>query len=206
MKYTDIVFDFDGTLSDTYPCFTRALLDTLDYYGLSDTYESAYAKLKVSVGHALKSYVFPVPYETVNHVFHAFHVKRAPLEQKPYEGAEDILRFVKESGGRNYVFTHSGKIVTNLLELWGFMKYIDGMLDSTEHVRRKPDPEGLLRLMDRYSVDPRFALMVGDRDIDTDCGKNGGIASCLFDPEGYYPETRADYKVNLLTDIKDIVR
>ena len=55
MRYRDIIFDFDGTLSDTYPVFTEALLTVMDRHGIHDTYESVYSKLKVSVGTAIRT-------------------------------------------------------------------------------------------------------------------------------------------------------
>ena len=58
MNYKHLIYDFDGTLSDTYPCFTEAILQTLKDHGLSDTYESVYAKLKVSVGYTVRCYDF----------------------------------------------------------------------------------------------------------------------------------------------------
>lgn len=51
--YQDLIYDFDGTLSDTYPVYAKVLMELLARYGIEDTYENAYAKLKISVGHAI---------------------------------------------------------------------------------------------------------------------------------------------------------
>lgn len=205
LKYENVIFDFDGTLSDTYPCFTNALLDLLKYYGINDTYENAYALLKVSVGHALKHYDLPEDLTAAGKRFHYFHELRAPSEQKPYPDAGEILRFIRVNGGRNYVYTHSGLIVTKLLGIWGLDGYIDGMLDSTVTLPRKPAPDGLNWLCGKYGLDKSVSIMVGDRDIDTDCARNAGIAGCLYDPEGYYTDTVSDYSITKLTDLEKII-
>ena len=57
--YDNIIYDFDGTVADSYPYFTRALKLTLEHYGKEDTYESILANLKISVRHALRHYAFP---------------------------------------------------------------------------------------------------------------------------------------------------
>ena len=56
MNYKHLIYDFDGTLSDTYPCFTETVLELIKKYGISDTYENVYSNLKVNVGYALKQY------------------------------------------------------------------------------------------------------------------------------------------------------
>ena len=56
--YTDLIYDFDGTLFDTYPVFTEALLIFLKRHGIESDYETAYKRLKVTVGYALRSYGF----------------------------------------------------------------------------------------------------------------------------------------------------
>ena len=205
LKYENVIFDFDGTLSDTYPCFTNALLDLLKYYGINDTYENAYALLKVSVGHALKHYDLPEDLTAAGKRFHYFHELRTPSEQKPYPDAGEILRFIRVNGGRNYVYTHSGLIVTKLLGIWGLDGFIDGMLDSTVTLPRKPAPDGLNLLCGKYGLDKSVSVMVGDRDIDTDCARNAGIAGCLYDPEGFYSGTDSDYSIKKLTDLEKII-
>ena len=57
---------------------------------------------------------------------------------------------------------------------------------------QKPAPDALRFLMRKHGLDGRACVMVGDRDIDLDAGKNAGMATCLFDPEGFYPDYPAD--------------
>ena len=59
--YTDYIYDFDGTIADSYPLYTETMLEILKRHGLDDTYESAYARLKISIGNAIRSYNSPIP-------------------------------------------------------------------------------------------------------------------------------------------------
>jgi phosphoglycolate phosphatase len=43
---------------------------------------------------------------------------------------------------------------------------------------RKPDPSGLLRLVDEAGVPAARTLMVGDSAVDVATGRNAGIATC----------------------------
>lgn len=206
MKYTDIIFDFDGTLSDTYPCFTNALLEVCNEYGLNPGYQKVYDLLKVSVGTAIKSLPFNEDYSVISDKFHDYHNIFAVTEQKPFPESEELLRFIKNNGGRNYIYSHSGIIVCQLVNLWGWGELFDGIIDARTKLPRKPDPTGLNYLCSKFGIDKSNAIMIGDRSIDTDAGKNAGMDGCLFDPENYYPTVDVTYRVNNLLEIKDIVK
>jgi phosphoglycolate phosphatase-like HAD superfamily hydrolase len=77
-------------------------------------------------------------------------------------------------------------------------------LDSSRPFPRKPDPAALNFLCEKFDIDKSTALMVGDRDIDIDVGHNAGMRGCLFDTGNYYPDCRAEYRVDNLSDIKKL--
>ena len=205
MNYKHLIYDFDGTLSDTYPCFTEAVLQTLKDFGLSDSYESVYAKLKVSVGHALKSYDFGIDSAEARKHFHKIHDEIAPKIQKPYPETEEILRYAMAQGHKNYLYTHSGKIVKILLEQWGIADCFEDIIDSTMKFPNKPAPDALNYLCEKHGLDKKDCIMIGDRDIDTDCGRNAGMKGCLFDPEHYYDSADVDYRIQNLLQLKNII-
>ncbi len=205
MNYKHLIYDFDGTLSDTYPCFTEAVMQTLKDYGLSDTYESVYAKLKVSVGYTMRCYDFGVEHAEVRHHFHKIHNELALRIQKPYPEAEEILRYAMAEGHKNYLFTHSGKIVKVLLEQWGIADCFEDVIDATMKFKTKPAPDALNYLCEKHGLDPKDCIMIGDRDIDTDCGRNAGMKGCLFDPEHYYDSADVDYRIVNLLELKNII-
>ena len=78
MNYKHLIYDFDGTLSDTYPCFTETVLQMLKSHGLSGDYKTVYDNLKVSVGHALRHSGFGADPVELRHEFHV--VKASSLQ------------------------------------------------------------------------------------------------------------------------------
>lgn len=205
MNYKHLIYDFDGTLSDTYPCFTEAVLELIRKYGFTDTYENVYANLKVNVGHALKQYDFGKDTLAARKEFHIIHDELAPKIQKPYPEAEEILRYAMAQGHKNYLYTHSGKIVSILLEQWGIADCFEDIIDSTMKFPTKPAPDALNYLCEKHGIDKKDCLMIGDRDIDTDCGRNAGMKGCLFDPDRYYADTDVDYRIENLLELKNII-
>jgi len=203
--YQDIIYDFDGTISDTYPVFTEALLILLERYGIKDSYENAYLLLKKSVGQALKSYNFNKKYSEISNEFATIHNEIAFKKQKPYPDALLLLKSVVDAGKCNYIYTHSGALVTELMKKWGLSEYITDTIDSTLDFPRKPDPAALNFLLNKHNIVKKSALMVGDRDIDIDVAHNAGIDACLYDYENYYPDVNAEYSVKTLSDLINII-
>ena len=130
MNYKHLIYDFDGTLSNTYPCFTETVIEMLKRRGLSADYKTVYDNLKVSVGHALKNSDFTEDYSVLRKEFHVVHDELAPKIQKLYPEAEEILRYAMAQGHKNYLYTHSGKIVKILLEQWGIADCFEDIIDS----------------------------------------------------------------------------
>ena len=52
MKYTDVAWDFDGTLIDTYPNLVRIFKEMLNEYGYTVSKEEIHMKMSVSIGYA----------------------------------------------------------------------------------------------------------------------------------------------------------
>ena len=205
MNYKHLIYDFDGTLSDTYPCFTATVLELIKKYGISDTYENVYDNLKVNVGYALKQYDLGKDAAEARRDFHVIHNELAPKIQKPYPEAEEILRYAMAQGHKNYLYTHSGKIVKILLEQWGIADCFEDIIDSTMKFPTKPAPDALNYLCEKHGLDKKDCLMIGDRDIDTDCGRNAGMKGCLFDPDHYYDKADVDYRIENLLELKNII-
>ena len=61
-------------------------------------------------------------------------------------------------------------------------------MTSLDGFPAKPAPDALNFLIQKHGLDRAQCVMLGDRDIDLDAGKNAGIACALFDPEGFYPD------------------
>lgn len=203
--YQNIVYDFDGTISDTYPVFAKAQMILMERYGIRDSYEHVYALLKISVGHSLKQYNWGVDLKQINREFHEIHDALAMEEQKPYDDAEEILRYAVEQGKRNFLYTHTDTLAYRLLEKWGLRHYFTDAIDGSMTFPRKPAPDALLYLMEKNNMIPTETLMVGDRDIDVDAGHNAGTAGCLYDYEGFYADTKAEHFVKTLVELKNIL-
>lgn len=200
----DLIYDFDGTLSDTYPVLTKVLLDILREHGIEEDYARAYANFKISVGYTLEKYDVGLDIKAFTKLLLTRYHEVATTELQPFPEAKQLLADAVKAGKRNFIYTHSGKTVYEFLDKWGLSPYITFVLDSTYDFPNKPDPSALLYLIERFDIDPATAVMIGDREIDVRAGENAGMAGCLFDSEGFYPDCEAEYFVKNLADIRKI--
>ena len=107
MKYTDIAWDFDGTLFDSYPSCVREFSELLKSYGYEESDEAIMDQLVITSRHA-KAF-FAAKYHQdlgeLNRRYKGFSSLR-PEEVKPFPGIEEVLKSIKESGRRNHLYTN----------------------------------------------------------------------------------------------------
>lgn len=203
--YDFIIYDFDGTLSDSYPVYTDALLELLERHGLRAERDECYSLLKVSVGHALRHFAFDRPLEEISQEFHHLYHEHARRSMQAFPGAADILRYAVEHGKKNYIYTHTGRFAFEMMDKMQLSGYVDYVLDASAGFPRKPAPDALYFLFEHCGIEPARAIIIGDRDIDVAAGHNAGIHGCLIDPGHYYPNFEAEYRVDDLAELKDII-
>lgn len=205
MKYTDLIYDFDGTLADSYPIFAESFLELLKERGITPPYEEALSYLKISVQTAIDAYIKDEDPKAFRRVFRDRRNRMMIEKGLPMPGGEDLLRFVKENGGRNYIYTHSPSYIWDLLEKWGLRSYFEGGVTADDDFPVKPAPDALNFICEKYGLDKSTTLMIGDRDIDIDAGHNAGMKGILLDPDGFYTSYQSDFSVNALTEIRNII-
>jgi phosphoglycolate phosphatase len=67
----------------------------------------------------------------------------------------------------------------HILQALGLSRLIAATLGGDGPFARKPEPDALLHLMERFGVSPRDTAMVGDSWIDCETARRAGTAVCL---------------------------
>ena len=80
-----------------------------------------------------------------------------------HAGMGDVLAFLKETGVPLGVFTGKGRRTAMItLEALGIAGYFDLIVSGNDVVRHKPDPEGIRKFIEAFSLAPAQVLRVGD--------------------------------------------
>ncbi|MBP3039504.1 HAD-IA family hydrolase [Bacillaceae bacterium Marseille-Q3522] len=163
----NILWDFDGTIFDSYPVFTKIMKQNFLQH-ISE--ENIYRKLKVSYAHAIQ--YFHLSDTQMNSYYEILN--QTPAEEfKPFNGVEKILAYAN----KNVIMTHSKRAYINrILSYYGWEKYFDDMVAGDDGFPRKPDPASYQYLHRSHSID----MVIGDRLLDLIPGKKIGAKTCFF--------------------------
>lgn len=202
MKYTDVAWDFDGTLLDTYPNLVRAFKEALNSYGYTAEEDEIREKMSVTIRHAVTFYaekygLDPVELRARHREFEGFRPDLVSL----YPGVREVLKAIKESGRRNHLYTNRDRGAVRYLEAYDLLQYFDGLITKEEMSELKPAPGGIIDLCKQYQVDPKRMLMVGDRAVDIDSAKNAGADACFYNTNGIAVPEGTDFEVESLSEL-----
>ena len=198
-KYRHYIWDFDGTLFDSYPHITYTFCKLMAEAGRSvDPAEVDYM-LRLSFADARKHFAMP---DAVYEVFRMRQREDFDPPVVPYPEIEAVLKALQDAGADHYIYTHRDtKSLHYYLDKYDLGKYFAGMITADDAFPLKPAPDALNALMARYGLQREDCVMVGDREIDIGSGKAAGMAGCLFDERLLAPKTAADHTATALSQI-----
>lgn len=181
--YDAYLFDWDGTLSHSLDIWLDATHDVLCSYGIELSRSEIGPRLGV-----WETMLAGVPAEKFEEakagivaIAHP-QAAQAPL----YPGAEAMLQRLKGQNKQLALITASGReIIDMVLAHHNLLDFFNLVITSDDVKANKPDPEGILFVLESFGVEKQKAVMLGDSDKDLGAAKNAGIDSILFYPESH---------------------
>ena len=203
-----LIYDFDGTIADSYPLFVRFLHQLAEKRGYripcdDDTLYRA-SKQLIRTAYEVMDGEKLCDYQTFLDDFHELqfiHREEFPI----FAEAKRLLLDARSAGRHNYIYTHTGPVVKEMLERMGVLDCFDFVLDSSYQFPYKPAPDALLFFLDKFGLDPKTCMMIGDRPIDAHAGMNAGMYGCLWDVDGLFEDAQVDYYIKELSEVASIV-
>lgn len=183
-NYKLYIFDLDGTLVDTRPDIARALQKTLEEAGLPVPNLEEVAR---AIGGGAKNAVSMLTGLMGDDL--QPHLERFSKDYEEmccdnttiYEGGEELLHRLKDDGVYLALVTMKFKTPTlKILDAHG-LDMFDAVLTFDDVKKRKPDPESLFELCERFSVAPSDTLMIGDTVTDIKYAHAAGADSCAVE-------------------------
>ncbi|MGQ4664871.1 HAD-IA family hydrolase [Metabacillus halosaccharovorans] len=185
----NILWDFDGTLFDTYPAFTLVMHDLLRERAEK---KDILKQLKVSFRHAANH--FNLSEEQI-HTFKEKEKSLSPKIKKPFPYVENILK----KANVNVIMTHKPRDEVKLiLDYYHWYDYFHEIVAGDDGFPRKPDSASYRYLHEKYKLD----IAIGDRLLDILPAKEIGILTCLFQNHSQ----GADFYLESYRDFDNIVK
>ena len=172
-----ILFDLDGTLTDSGEGIMNCARLALDHYGI--TVDDP-ASLRVFVGPPLLDtfYKFGVPKEELEHAVEIYRSRYIPIgkfENHPYPGIRELLEKLKADGHKLYVATSKPEETSlEILDHFDLTKYFDIVCGASFDRSRHTKAQVIQHLVDQTGGNWE-AIMVGDTAFDVLGAKEHGI-------------------------------
>ena len=180
MKYEAVIFDLDGTLTDTLEDLKNSVNFALRHFGFP---ERSLDEVRSFVGNGVRRLVFlSVPEGTDEKkaedclaVFKAYYKEHSLVNTKPYDGIIPMLERLKKEGIKTAVVTNKmQEAAVDIVNLF-FSGLIDVTVGQVDGVAQKPQPNGIYHALEKLCVSKENAVYVGDSEVDCLTAKNAGI-------------------------------
>ena len=184
MKFRHVIFDLDGTLIDTEATHSVSLIQTVrELMGIELTMEEAYPYFAIPSADA------PVVlgYGDVPGFMRLWerHYRDQWGLSKPFEGALEVVRDVKEAGcGTGVVTSRVRKEFEADPYMKTFGQYFDVVICAGETLRPKPYPDAALRYLELSGASAEDCIFVGDTSLDSACAHSAGLPFACADWSG----------------------
>ena len=172
-----ILFDLDGTLTDSGEGIMNCAKLALEHYGLPIPSE---AELRTFVGPPLhESFIrFGIPAEEADNAIKIYRSRYIPIgkfENHPYEGIREVLEQLKAAGHTLYVATSKPEAMSvEILEHFDLAKYFD-IIAGASFDRSRSSKEDVIAYLLSQCGDYDVKIMVGDTAFDVIGAKAHGI-------------------------------
>lgn len=197
------IWDFDGTLYNTYPEMERALKEAIFYYGEKAPDNLLLKMLQTSIRDILNTH-----YGNKKHEIYAYYqTLEKNYQQHPllFPHAKEILAFIILEGGQNFIITHRNESAKEILAKDNLLGLFNGIITAEDELKRKPDPESLEFLVEKYQLAKKDSVYIGDRPLDMEFAKNAQLEGIYFDPFDLNL-VKEGLKVHSLEELKTIGR
>lgn len=193
------IWDFDGTLFDTYPIIIEQIQTALGDFGHTIDSLELMEQLLHTVGIALEycAEKFSIDYTQLSNAYTVLHNRSSLLPvAPPMASVEAVLAAVVAQGGKNLIFTHRELGSTQAyLEKYGLSHYFaDISAPDTPGFAWKPAPDAIEYLLETQGLDPAETAMVGDREIDLASGRAAGVRCIHYLCKDVPQELQCDWR------------
>ncbi len=191
MRYSCVVFEFDGTLVDTTASMTVSLNEVLALHGrraidanqvrriAPEGMRTVLRRSFVMTGTALNDIALGETLETFREAYRArlFELTRPAPDLVP------TLRRLRDRGVVLSILTNRHEQTTvRLMEHFGLTSFFDFLVAGDMGVARKPDPAGLNQIMESAGASTEQTVLVGNARSDLLTARNGDVSYATCSP------------------------
>lgn len=213
MKYTSILFDFDGTLANTNGLVIGSWKHAFRVLkGIEQSEEEIKKTFGEPLAVSMEKFFPDVPVEEAIATYRSYQKDVFENLIEPFDGMVELIKGLKAKGYKVAVTTsRMGASTMAGLKKFGLADIFDAIVTSDDTTKHKPDPEPVLITLEKLGAKPEEALMIGDSMFDIKCAHNAGVKAVLVgwaeavSEEDMNGPDRPDFYIETAEELFDLV-
>lgn len=215
MKYKLAIFDMDGTILNT----LEDLADSMNYALVQhDMPQRTIDEVRRFVGNGIRKLVErAVPTGTeaaqvdeVFETFTAYYKEHCAIKTRPYEGIPEVLKQLRAMGVKTAVVSNKADFAVQSLCEDYFPGLFDFAVGDKEGQRRKPAPDSVNAVLDKFGMDKSQAVYIGDSDVDYETSQNADMDVIMvgwgFRDEEFILSKGAEFVIHTPDEIVEYIK
>lgn len=214
MKYKLAIFDMDGTILNTLDDLADSMNHCLRAHDLA---ERSLQEIRMFLGNGIRwltecSVPDGTDAETLEKVYQSFleyYRDHCAVKTRAYEGIPQVLQSLRRAGVLTAVVSNKADYAVKIL----CEDYFDGLLDFSvgemKGRRRKPYPDSVNAVLEKFRIAKEDAVYIGDSEVDFQTAQNAGLDVIMvgwgFRDEAFLKEQGAKFVVRDPSEILDLI-
>ena len=173
-----VLFDLDGTLTNTIDDIATAMNRALRLHGLPGWETKEYCYLvgngaKILAQRAVRDRQDLA--DAVQAEYQAYYEKHTQVKTQPYDGIPELLQRLQQAGFRMAIVSNKADPAVQLIRTLYFDGIIDVAVGESPACSKKPAPDMVLAALQRLGSTADDAIYLGDSEVDLQTARNSGL-------------------------------
>ena len=173
-----VLFDLDGTLTNTIDDIATAMNRALRLHGLPGWETKEYCYLvgngaKILAQRAVRDRQDLA--DAVQAEYQAYYEKHTQVKTQPYDGIPELLQRLQQAGFRMAIVSNKADPAVQLIRTLYFDGIIDVAVGESPAWSKKPAPDMVRAALQRLGSTADDAIYLGDSEVDLQTAKNSGL-------------------------------
>ncbi len=207
-----VSFDLDGTIIDSYSTIYKTTAKALRILNITKTLNNK--EFYKRIGHHFID-IFQemnIPVKDFDEFIEIYkdHYFDYIDESKCFDGLIEVLEFLNDNNIFVSLLTTKGQQQADkIIDHFNLRKYFSFVMGRRDGIANKPSGEPLQFICSNLNVKTENTLMVGDTELDIQCGKNAGAKTCAalygYRTKEAMDAENPDFKITSLKELRKIL-
>ncbi|MDD6467123.1 MAG: HAD family phosphatase [Erysipelotrichaceae bacterium] len=207
-----VIFDMDGIIIDSEPCYIEHLIQIFAHFGITVTKDELISiaggtrkHYNAAINPRIENIVSREEFDAYTNQYYLENP--VPYCQIVFPHLVEILEWIKSKGYRIALASSSYQYeIAQVLDETQLHEYFEFILSGDMFKEAKPNPDIYLTCIDKLGLSADECIAIEDSEYGISAAKGANLTCIAREDKRFgYNQTQADYLIQDLMDIKDIL-